>query len=334
MNREVAFREMVRDDLVTLFNWLSRPHVKRWYAAAPASFAEVAAKYGPRAEEGSAVRAFMLQADDADAGYIQAYSIEQFPDYERATGIEKGVFGMDLFIADEWRTRHGLGPTAIRRFVEDVVFGRYGAIAVVAGPLEGNESAIHAFGKAGFRKWKVVENERGEKECLMRLDRDTVGYRIEPIDMSDADTCVAFHRRMYVTSFGSDEGLDEEMGTGNETYLGQLRDRIAQIPEGNVHLWHGKEIVGQLEMRLIESEPHVGYVSLLFVVPEARGSGLGRRLHEHAAAVSRARAKKLMRLSVSLTNVPAILFYRRLGWQMAGTRPHRMPIAVMEFPLG
>jgi aminoglycoside 6'-N-acetyltransferase len=333
VTRQIAFRELERDDLITLFNWLGRPHVKRWYSTAPTSFAEVAAKYGPRTEEGSPVRAFMVQADDADAGYIQTYSIDEFPEYERLTGAEKGVLGVDLFIADEWRTRHGLGGQLIRRFVEDVLLGQYGATAVIAGPNEGNVAAIRAFEKAGFRRWKTIINEHGEKECLLRLDRDTLGYRTEPIDLIDADTCVAFHREMYLTSFGTDDGLEEEMGPQNESYLEQLRARMAQVPEGNVHLWHGERIVGQLEMRLIESEPHVAYVSLVYVIPEERGRGLGRHLHEHAVLVSRERDKRLMRLSVSLTNVPAIMFYRRLGWQMSGTRAHRMPMAVMELPL-
>jgi ribosomal protein S18 acetylase RimI-like enzyme len=243
------------------------------------------------------------------------------------------VLGMDLFIADDWRTRHGLGSQVIRRFVEDVLFGQYGALAVVAGPNEGNEGAIRAFEKAGFRRWKTITNERGEKECLLRLDRDTEGYRIEPIDLLDADTCIAFRRQMYITSFGTEDGLDEEMGAQNEKYLEQLRARMAELPEGNVHLWHGERIVGQLEMRLLENEPHVGYVSLIYVAPEERGRGLGRQLHEHAVIVCRERGKRLMRLSVSLTNVPAIMFYRRLGWQMGGTRAHRMPMAVMEMPL-
>ena len=334
MKRQVAFRPMVRDDLITLFNWLGRPHVRRWYSTAPSSFAEVAAKYGPRTEENSAVRAFILQADDADAGYIQTYSIDSFPDYEQATGAEKGTLGLDLFIGDEWRTRHGLGTDAIRHFVEEVVFGQYGATAVVAGPNEGNAAAIRAFEKAGFRQWKSIVNERGEKESLLRLDRDTLAYRVEPIDLIDADTCVAFRREMYVAAFGTEQGIEEEMGPQNATYLEQLRQRMAELPEGNVHLWHGDRIVGQLEMRLLENEPHVGYMSLVFVAPEARGHGLGRRLHDYAAEVCRARGKRLMRLSVSLTNVPAIMFYRRLGWQMAGTRAHRQPMAIMEFALG
>ena len=329
----IGFRDLAADDLPTLFDWLSRPHVRRWYSRAPTSFAEVAAKYGPRVEEGSVVKAYVMQVDNADAGYIQAYFIDAFPDYERTLGVEKGVAGIDLFIADEWRTRHGLGARVIRQFVEEEVFGRYGALACVAGPVDGNLASIRAFEKAGFTAWKRITNEHGEHEVVMRLDRDASGYRIEPIDLIDAATCIAFRREMYVTAFGTDDGLDEEMGPDDSKYLEQLREKMAEFPEGNVHLWHGGRIAGQLEMRLPETEAHVGYVSLLFVAADQRGRGLGRRLHDYALEVTRHRGRRLMRLSVSLANVPAIMFYRRLGWRMAGPKPHREPMAFMELDL-
>jgi ribosomal protein S18 acetylase RimI-like enzyme len=331
--REIAFRELTSDDFPQLFNWLGRSHVKKWYAPEPTSFAEVMARYGPRTEPASAVKAFIIEADHADVGYIQTYSIDEFPEYERTLGCEKGVVGVDLFIGDDWRLRHGLGSEAIRTFVDTLVFGQYGALACVAGAPEGNLAAVRAFEKAGFRRWKSVTNERGEPECVMRTDRDTIGYRIETIDLLDADTCVRFRREMYLASFGTEEGLEDEMGPDNELYLADLRAKIAQVPEGNVHLWHGERIVGQLEMRLVEHEPHIGYVSLLYVAPEARGQGLGRQLHEHALQVSRHRDKRAMRLSVSFTNVPAIMFYRRLGWEMRGSRPNKEPMAIMEFML-
>jgi ribosomal protein S18 acetylase RimI-like enzyme len=331
--RVVQFRELAEDDFPQLFNWLGRPHVKKWYAPEPSSFAEVLARYGPRIVEGSAVKAFIIEADQADVGYIQTYSIDEFPSYEKALGAEKGVVGVDLFLGEDWRQRHGLGSQAIRRFVDDIIFGNYGAIACVAGAPEGNAAAIRAFEKAGFKRWKSVQNERGEQECVLRLDRDTVGYLIEQIDLIDVETCVRFRREMYVASFGTGEGLDEEMGPENEKYLADLRAKIAQIPEGNVHLWHGEQIVGQMEMRLVDHEPHIGYVSLIYIAPEMRGQGLGRLLHEHALQVCRIREKRAMRLSVSLTNVPAIMFYRRLGWEMVGSRPNKEPMAIMEFPL-
>ena len=329
----IGFRELAADDLPTLYDWLSRPHVRRWYSRAPTSFAEVAAKYGPRIEEGSAVKAYVLQVDNADAGYIQAYFIDAFPEYERTLGVEKGVAGIDLFIADEWRTRHGLGTRVIRQFVEDEVFGRYGALACVAGPVDGNVASIRAFEKAGFNAWKRVTNEHGEHEVVMRVERDAGNFRIEPIDLIDVATCIEFRRDMYVAAFGSDQGLEEEMGFEAEKYLAELREKIAGFPEGNVHLWHDERIVGQLEMRLPETEAHLGYLSLLFVAADQRGRGLGRRLHDYAIDVTRHRGRRLMRLSVSLTNVPAIMFYRRLGWRMAGTKPHREPMAYMELDL-
>lgn len=329
----LAFRDLAEDDLSLLFNWLDRPHVRRWYAKAPGSFAEIAAKYRPRTLPDSPVKAFIVQSDGIDVAYIQAYFIDAFPEYEQLSGCEKGVAGIDLFIADEWRTRHGLGTRIVRHFVDEVVFGLYGASACVAGPNEGNAGAIGALRKAGFRPWKVVANEHGERESLMRLERDAVGYRTATIDMADAATSARFHREMYLVAFGTDEGLEEEMGPGDARYLQQLRERVAAWPEGNVHAWHGEEIAGQLEMRLLGNEPHVGYVSMVYVDPAHRSHGLGRLLLEHAIEVARARDMRLLRLSVSLTNVPAIMFYKRVGFQVAGARPNVQPMAIMELAI-
>ena len=330
---EIAFRRLEQDDLPLLYDWLGRPHVRKWYAAPPGSYAEVVAKYEPRVGEGNAVKAFVFTVGGVAAGYIQAYAIEDFPEYEAALGAAKGTLGIDLFIGAELETRRGLGPRVVRRFVDEIVFGAYGALACIAGPAEGDRASIRALEKAGFTHWKTVANERGEREHVMRLERDRAGYRFEPIDLLDADTCVQFRRDMYVTSFGTEAGLDREMGVQNAVYLRELRRRLAEFPEGNTHVWHGERIVGQLEMRLVQHEPHVGYVSLLYVVPEYRSRGVGRLLHEHAAAVCRNRGMRLMRLSVALTNAGAMVFYRKLGWTVVGQRPNVEPMAIMEFAL-
>lgn len=331
----IAFRPLVEADLALLFNWLARPHVKRWYAPEPRSFLELAAKYRPRTEPGSPVRAFILQVDDADAGYIQKYPLDLFPEYRRRLGLddEPGVMGIDLFLADEWRIGRGLGSFVIRRFFVDEVLVDGAVAACVAGPHEGNAQSIRAFERAGFRRWKTVENEDGERECVVRRDRDAGEYRIAAIDLADTDACIRMRREMYIASFGTEDGLEEEMGADNVFYVRQLHDKLAQVPEGNVHLWRDGRMVGQLEMRLLEDEDDVAYLSLIHVVAEYRGHGLGKRLHQHAMQVSRARGKRLMRLSVSLHNASAMRFYKRLGWVVVGTRPNRLPMAIMEIPV-
>ncbi len=330
----IAFRPLAEADLTLLFNWLARPHVKRWYAPEPGSFLELAAKYRPRTEPGNAVRAFIFQVDGADAGYIQKYSVEPFAEYRRRLGLEgePGVMGMDLFLADEWRTGRGLGSFVIRRFTIDEVLVDAAVTACIAGPHEGNAQSIQAFERAGFRRWKAVENEDGERECVLRRDRDAGEYRIATIDLAHADACIRMRREMYVASFGTADGLEEEMGAANVFYIRQLHDKLAQLPEGNVHLWRDGRVVGQLEMRLLDDDD-VAYLSLIHVVPEYRGHGLGKRLHQHAMQVSRARGKRLMRLSVSQQNAAAMRFYKRLGWVVTGTRPNRLPMAIMEIPV-
>lgn len=160
------------------------------------------------------------------------------------------------------------------------------------------------------------------------------GLRFAPIDLSrHKEICIAFRRDMYASSFGTAEGLEEEMGPGGSLYLAQLSRRAQHLPEGNAHLWHREAIVGQTEMSLLEEEPDVGYVHLFYVAPAHRGRGLGRVLHQHAAAVLTAHGARLMRLSVGTRNEAAIAFYRAAGWRRVGPRAHREPMDVMEFRL-
>ena len=160
------------------------------------------------------------------------------------------------------------------------------------------------------------------------------GLRFAPIDLTrHASLCIAFRSAMYRESFGSEAGLAEEMGPGGTAYLGQLFHRLELLPEGNAHLWRGDAIVGQTEMSLVEEEPGVGYVHLFYLTPSERGRGVGRLLHQHAAAVLKARGMERMRLTVAEHNQAAIDFYRAMGWHRIGSREHREPVHVMEFRL-
>ncbi len=332
--RAIAFRPLAADDLAQLFDWLSRPHVSRWYSQAPGSFAEVAAKYGPRTEPGNAVEAFIFQLDGRDAGYIQTYSIRDFPEYAALVGSGTQDAGVDLFIGEESLVGWGLGPRVVRKFANEIVFARNRALACLAGPAQGDLAAVRAFEKAGFRRWKVVKAEDAAAECVMRGEPQWLRHCLEPIDVArDLDTCIAFRRDSYALSFGSLDGIEGEMGADNSLYAAQLRERIAQVPEGNSHLWRDDRIVGQTEMRLFDEDPGVGYVSFLYLVPGCRGAGLGRLLHEHAVSVFRRRGMRSLRLSVSIRNAAAIAFYRKIGWACVGARPNKEPMEILEYDL-
>ena len=168
----IAFRRFGPADLQSLYLWLTRPHVTKWYAPAPRNFAEFSARYAPRTEERHPVQAFIVSVDGADCGYIQTYRVDEFPDYAARLECGAGAAGIDLFIADAWRMNHGLGSKIVRSFVDEIVFGANAASECIAGPAEGNLASIRAFEKAGFARWKTVQNERNESECVMRRVRE------------------------------------------------------------------------------------------------------------------------------------------------------------------
>jgi GNAT superfamily N-acetyltransferase len=228
----------------------------------------------------------------------------------------------------------GLAGRVIDRFLNEVVFADPAVQACIAGPGEGNKEAIRALEKAGFRRWKMVRIKEGqEAECVMRRDRDAQGLRIAPIDLArDSAACIAFRRDSFFESFGTHDGVEAEMGADGGLYLEKLGKRMSEVPEGNSHLWHGDRIIGQTEMRLSD-EPGMGYVNLFYLVPEWRGKGLGRLLHEHAVQVFAARGLRGIRLSVSHTNEHAMRFYRRLGWKRVGFRANKETMEILELAL-
>ena len=167
----IGFRALNADDMQQLFLWLLRPHVAKWYAPAPSSFAEVVAKYRPRTEPGNVVRAFVIELEGSGVGYIQTYAVRDFPDYAAALGCGDGVAAVDVFIGEEPLVHRGFGSGAVQRFVDEIVFADPAVSACVASPVEGNTASIRAFEKAGFVRWKSIRAEGAEPECVLRKDR-------------------------------------------------------------------------------------------------------------------------------------------------------------------
>jgi aminoglycoside 6'-N-acetyltransferase len=167
----IAFRTLAQDDLADLFLWLYRPHVRRGYSEAPSSYAEVVARYGPRAGDGNVVRAHVILFEGAGVGYVQHYALDAFPDYAAKVGAAPRTAAMDLLIGDEALVGGGLGTRAIRRYAEQVVFADAAFDACIAAPPEGHAQAIRAFEKAGFRRWKAIAPGDGPPECVMRVYR-------------------------------------------------------------------------------------------------------------------------------------------------------------------
>ncbi|CAN5440997.1 GNAT family N-acetyltransferase [soil metagenome] len=156
---------------------------------------------------------------------------------------------------------------------------------------------------------------------------------LEPIDLAGHfDDCVRFRRDSFFCSFGTEQGFDATMGEANAEYLARMKEKCLALPAGNQHMHLNGEIVGQLEMRWLADE-QVAYVNLFYVVPQWRGSGLGRRLDRRANEVALELGATRLRLSASHANERALGVYRRLGWTLIGPRDDDPRMVRMERPV-
>ena len=81
------------------------------------------------------------------------------------------------------------------------------------------------------------------------------------------------------------------------------------------------QFAGQLEFRSFSPEPETGYVHLIYLQPNFRGSGLAPKVQDYiVSTLSKAGCVRAV-LSVSRTNHRALTFYKRHGWEFVRKNP-------------
>lgn len=142
----------------------------------------------------------------------------------------------------------------------------------------------------------------------MTLATPVLTYRtIDPV--RDADRAVAHQVDACIASFGDDKRFQGAM-----RYLGWLKSKIEEFPEGFLMASLDDRCVGQMELE-VPWGLTTGYVNLFYVTPEFRGLGFGRLLHERAEMYFRSWDATRVELHVSATNERALRFYRRAGYR-------------------
>src|SRR5262249_60829031 len=113
---------------------------------------------------------YVVLLDEREIGFIQTYSVVDYPEYASLIGLGDGTAGVDLFIADSALIGKGLGSEIVRRFVAQIVFADSATVRCIAGPAAANVASVRAFEKAGFR---VVREfvEDGKPSVLLQVDR-------------------------------------------------------------------------------------------------------------------------------------------------------------------
>ncbi|WP_181186123.1 GNAT family N-acetyltransferase [Alkalicoccus urumqiensis] len=123
----------------------------------------------------------------------------------------------------------------------------------------------------------------------------------------------AFRRQALEESFGRSSHFQPE------TYLEWLAQKKRHFPEGFVLVQENDVFIGQLELAVSVYEQNmIGYVHLLYVIPEKRGTGTGRDMLQYAERLFLSHGLREYHLRVSLTNEAARGFYLHTGMEEIG----------------
>jgi aminoglycoside 6'-N-acetyltransferase len=156
MLESISFRPLSRSDFPLFQRWLLEPHVVAWWHES-LDLAGIEAKYGPRIDGTERTHVCVIEYRKRPVGWIQWYRWSDYPEHALQLGAGPESAGIDLAIGEQEMMGMGLGPAAIRKFINQTIFVDPTIRAVIADPAESNLRSLRAFKKAGFSVTKTVE---------------------------------------------------------------------------------------------------------------------------------------------------------------------------------
>ena len=152
----IIFRAITERDLATMKRWLEDPDVSPWYAEDSTELDDLREHYREEIAGTGTTRAFIIQHDGTDIGYIQSYRIDDEPAYARQLQVEQGAVGIDLYIGEQSHRNRGMGSRVLEAFLRQIVFGEMDAKLAIIAPDPKNVRAVRSYEKAGFVGEKTV----------------------------------------------------------------------------------------------------------------------------------------------------------------------------------
>lgn len=133
------------------------------------------------------------------------------------------------------------------------------------------------------------------------------------IDYIHKDLIIKFRAVGFFTSFGTESDFWEADGNGGERYFDWLQKQDPSKFQA-FHVLKASEIIGQLELNLMDSNPDIGWVNYFYLMKDQRGRGYAQEMQAFLESYYLKKNIRCIRLAVSPSNLRAYKFYENMGW--------------------
>lgn len=168
MSSGFELRQLTRDDIPMLREWLARPHVAEWWDE-QLDEDELRAVYFTPDPDAPGTRYYIAWRDGRPIGYIQSYvPAEEHGEWWQDV-TDPSIRGIDQFLANEDDLGKGIGTAMVRAFA-DFLYSDPTVTRIQTDPSPANARAIRCYEKAGFRRIAEIDTPDG-RALLMYQDR-------------------------------------------------------------------------------------------------------------------------------------------------------------------
>ncbi|MEU3693634.1 GNAT family N-acetyltransferase [Streptomyces narbonensis] len=150
----ITWRRLGEADFPQVGEWLSQPHVARWWNHETSPEA-VARDFGPATRGEEASEDLLVLLDGRPIGLVQRCRFADFPEYEAELAaadvdVPDGAMSIDYLIGDPGLTGRGHGAELIRAIVAATWTDHPGATAIIVPVHTANRPSWRALEKAGL----------------------------------------------------------------------------------------------------------------------------------------------------------------------------------------
>jgi aminoglycoside 6'-N-acetyltransferase len=151
----IEFHPIRRADFSLLSDWLSTPHVARWWDDDPSPQA-IEADYGPVIDGVEPAEVFIAVHGGAAVGLIQRYRFDAYPHYcdelAHILTVPSNAMSIDYFVGPAELLEQGWGTRMIADFVAATWADCRTAACIIVPANAANRGSWRALERAGFRR--------------------------------------------------------------------------------------------------------------------------------------------------------------------------------------